>query len=90
MTPEQSFVAPQNTEQKAAPAGPDLAEQQWEAAAMALLRAEIDRMDAVAAATAAAKHEDKFIIIDGLPYVKAWLVSEKTESRGAGSTNSQT
>lgn len=42
-------------------------------------------MDAVAAATAAAKHEDKFIVIDGLLYVKAWLLSEEeTESLAAG------
>jgi hypothetical protein len=51
---------------------------------MALLSAEIDRMDDVAAATAAAKPEDKLIIIDGLSYVKAWLVSEETESPAAG------
>lgn len=46
---------------------------------MALLSAEIDRMDAVAAANAAAATEDRFIIIDGQLYVKAWLVSEKEE-----------
>jgi uncharacterized protein (DUF1697 family) len=79
MTPQQSSVAPQKPEQKAAPADPAFTEQQWEAAAMALLSAEIDRMDAVAAANAAAATEDRFIIIDGQLYVKAWLVSEKEE-----------
>jgi uncharacterized protein (DUF1697 family) len=91
MTPQQSFVAPQ-TEQKAALAGPpsftkeqwaSFTEEQWEAAAAATFRAEIDRMDAVAAANAAAAHQDKFVVIDGLLYVKAWLVSEETESPGA-------
>lgn len=51
---------------------------------MALLCAEIDRMYAVAAATAAAKHDDNFIVINGLLYVKAWLVGEETESPAAG------
>lgn len=51
---------------------------------MALLSAEIDRMDAVAAVTADVKHEDKFIIIDGLLYVKAWLISEEADSLAAG------
>jgi hypothetical protein len=89
MASQQSSVAPQ-AEQQAAPAGPSFTkeqwasfnEEQWEAAAAATLRAEIDRMDAVAAANAAATTEDKFIVIDGLLYVKAWLVNE---SCGAGS-----
>ena len=51
---------------------------------MALLRAEIDRMDDVAAANAAATEADKYVVIDGDLYVKAWLVSEETESPGAG------
>lgn len=46
---------------------------------MALLCAEIDRMDAVAADTAAAMEADKYVVIDGVLYVKAWLVSEKEE-----------
>jgi len=95
MTPQQSSITSQN-EQNAAPAGPSLnsftdeqwasfTEEQWEAAVIAALRAEIDRMDAVAASTATATTEDKYIIIDGLLYVKAWLVSEEDESPGAGS-----
>jgi len=51
---------------------------------MALLCAEIDRMDAVAANTAAATKEDKFVMIDGSLYVKAWLIDEIEESLGAG------
>lgn len=76
MIPQQSSVTP---EQKTAPDGPASSEQQWEAAAMALLCAEIDRMDAVAADTAAAMEADKYVVIDGVLYVKAWLVSEKEE-----------
>mgnify|MGYP001429962657 CR=1 FL=1 len=83
MDSQQSSVGPQ-PEQKAAPAAPASAEQQWEAAAMALLCAEIDRMDAVAANTAAATKEDKFDMIDGSLYVKAWLIDEIEESLGAG------
>jgi hypothetical protein len=83
MDPQQSSVASQ-PEQKAAPAAPTSTEQQWEAAAMALLCAEIDRMDAVAANTAAATKEDKFVMIDGNLYVKAWLISEKEGPPGAG------
>ena len=51
---------------------------------MALLCAEIDRMAAVAANTAAVIKEDKFVMIDGNLYVKAWLISENKESPGAG------
>lgn len=83
MDSQQSSVATQ-PEQKAAPAVPVATEQQWEAAAMALLCAEIYRMDAVAANTSAATEEDKFVMIDGSLYVKAWLVSEKEESLEAG------
>ena len=50
---------------------------------MALLCAEIDRMDAVATNTAASAKEDKFVMIDGSLYVKAWLISEE-ESPGSG------
>lgn len=88
MTSQQPSVAA-NAEQQAAPAGPSFTkeqwasftEEQWDAAVAATLRAEIHRMDAVAATNAAATTEDKFIVIDGL-YVKAWLVNE---SCGAGS-----
>ena len=91
MTSQQSSITPQ-AKQQDAPAGPpftkeqwaSFTEEEWEAAVAATLRAEIDRMDAVAAATAAATTEDKFIIIDGLLYVKAWLISEESESPGAG------
>jgi hypothetical protein len=83
MTPQQSSVAPQKTEQQAAPAGPAFTEQRGEAAAMALLCAEIDRMDAVAANTAAATEADKYVVIDGDLYVKAWLVSEEESSSKA-------
>lgn len=80
MTSQQPSVAA-NAEQQAAPAGPSFTEEQWDAAVAVTLRAEIHRMDAVAATNAAATTEDKFIVIDGL-YVKAWLVNE---SCGAGS-----
>ena len=50
---------------------------------MAKLRVEIDRMDAVAASVATATSEDKFIIIDGLLHVRAWLVSEQAETAQA-------
>lgn len=96
MTSQQPSGVPQ-TEQKAAPAGPpytkeqwaSFTEEQWEAAAAATLRADIDRMDAVAAATATATSEDKFVIIDELLYTKAWLIGEDTQPRDAG-TSSQT
>ncbi|KAM0711138.1 hypothetical protein Q7P35_001877 [Cladosporium inversicolor] len=65
MTSQQSSVASQ-TEQKAAPAALSFTEEEWDAAAAVVLRAEIGRMDAVAAATATATAEDKSIIIDGL------------------------
>lgn len=64
MVYQQPFVAPQ-TEQEAAPAGSpsftkeqwaSFTEEQWEAAAAATLCAEIDRMDVVATANAAADH----------------------------------
>ena len=84
MAPQQSSVVPQETEQKAAAAGPAFTEQQWEAAVKALSCAEIDNMDAVAANTAAATDADKFVIIDGVLYVKAWLVTEKEGSPEAG------
>ena len=92
MASQQSSLAPQ-TEQKGVPAGPPsfakeqwaaFTEEEWEAAAAATLRAEIDRMDAVAASTAATATEDKFVMIDGPLYVKAWLISEKEESPEAG------
>ena len=94
MASQQSSEAPK-TEQQAAPAAPaappfytqeqwaSFTEEQWEAAAAAVLRAEIDRMDAVAAANAATTTEDKYIIIDGLLYVKAWLITDEPESSGA-------
>lgn len=83
MTSQQSSVASQ-TEQKAAPAALSFTEEEWDAAAAVVLRAEIGRMDAVAAATATATAEDKSIIIDGLLYVKSWLVTEESEFPGAG------
>lgn len=83
MNPQQLSVATPS-EQKAAPAASVSIEQQWEAAAMALLCAEIDRIDAVAANTAASAEEDKFVMIDGSLYVKAWLISEKEEAPGSG------
>jgi hypothetical protein len=83
MNPQQPYVAPPS-EQKDAPAASASTEQQWDAAAMALLCAEIDRMDAVATNTAAFNEEDKFVMIDGSLYVKAWLISEKEESPGSG------
>lgn len=93
MTSQQSSIAPQ-IEQKAETAKPpsstkeqwaSFTEEEWEIAAAATLRAEIDRMDAATAKTAANTTEDKFIIIDDLLYVKAWLVTEESESPGAGS-----
>ena len=45
---------------------------------MLKLRAEIDRMDAVAAATTAAASEDKYVVIDGVSYFKTWLVGEES------------
>jgi len=56
---------------------------------MLKLRAEIDRMDAVAAATTAAASEDKYVVIDGVSYVKAWLVSEESTQPREGGTGSQ-
>ena len=82
MSPQQPYVAPPS-EQMDAPAASASTEQQWYAAAMALLCAEIDRMDAVATNTAASAKEDKFVMIDGSLYVKAWLISEE-ESPGSG------
>ena len=83
MDPQHSSVNPQ-PEKKAAPATPTFTGQQWEAAATALLRTQIDRMDAVAASTTTAATEDKFVMIDGRLYVKSWLVREKWESPEAG------
>jgi hypothetical protein len=49
------------------------------------LRAEINRMDAVAAA-AAAEAKDEFTMIDGLWYKKAWVASGSTARKGAETT----
>ena len=61
-----------------------LTEEQWEKEAMLKLRAEIDRIDALAAATAAATSEEKYAMIDGALYVKAWLVGDETQSDEEG------
>jgi hypothetical protein len=50
-----------------------LTEREWENFAAMKLRAEIDRMDAIAATTSGAKVEDQFTEIDGLRYRKAWV-----------------
>jgi hypothetical protein len=87
MIPQQSSIV-LRPKQKAEPVESAVTEQQWEEAAIALLRAEIDRMDAVAAASAAAASRDRFVTIDGLLYVKAWskfghqLGSKKRHSGG--------
>jgi hypothetical protein len=82
MITQQSSVVSQ-PEQHAALVNFALTEQEWEEDAMTKLRAGIDRMDAIAATTAATTSEDKFIIIDGLLYVKAWLVCEKDQTTKA-------
>ena len=87
MIPQQSSIV-LRPKQKAEPVESAVTEQQWEEAVIAKLRAEIDRMDAVAAASAAAASRDRFVTIDGLLYVKAWDVSEEAGSPGA-ETNTQ-
>jgi hypothetical protein len=47
------------------------------------LHGEIDRMDAIAAATSGAKVEDQFTEIDGLRYRKAWVVSDEAADKKA-------
>jgi hypothetical protein len=58
-----------------------LSEREWENFAAMELRAEIDRMDAIAAATSGAKVEDQFTEIDGLRYRKAWVVSDEAADK---------
>jgi hypothetical protein len=82
MITQQSSVVSQ-PEQHAALVYPALTEQEWEEDAMTKLRTEIDRMDAIVATTAATTSVVKFIIINGLLYVKAWLVSEKGKTTKA-------
>jgi endonuclease V-like protein UPF0215 family len=82
MNPQQPSFA-SHPEQHSALVSSAFTKQQWEEAAMARIRAEIDGMDATAATTAIATAEDNFVMIDGLLYVKAWLVSEETETTDA-------
>jgi hypothetical protein len=58
-------------------------EREWENFAAMKLRGEIDRMDAIAAATSGAKVEDQFTEIDGLRYRKAWVVSDEVADKEA-------
>ena len=79
MLPSQPFD-PEHTQQISTQACAAPTEQQWEEEAMLKLRAENDRMDALAAAATTTATEYKFIVIDGLLYAKAWLVDEETQS----------
>jgi hypothetical protein len=60
-----------------------LTEREWENFAAMKLHDEIDRMDAIAAATSGAKVEDQFTEIDGLRYRKAWVVSDEAADKKA-------
>jgi hypothetical protein len=66
-----------------------LTEREWENFAAMKLRVEIDRMDAIAAATSGANVEDQFTEIDGLRYRKAWVVSEEAADKNAETMSEQ-